>query len=244
MLVERVVPYTDNVTALKDLVATQPGLTLPVSFLVREVSKNYLLHESCHCLAHEALFGRESLRTWAKEAPIEFVLRMTLAEGFAVGTELIAASQRDPAVALFGALSSYSLFGEADSRLVSVAVEQLGWDGAIRGAVYGAFLAQLILPGEPADGVSEIAEAGLGIAKASDAYRCGFVPLVKAASSLAPGFCTVTVPTFFSFLGLDHTFTDRAFRQQVLGAFDGVHKQAVDELCGALARAVTEGNKS
>src|SRR5688572_3145399 len=150
MLAQRVIPYRDNVTALREVVARQPELQLPVPFLVQELSKNYLLHESCHCLAHDVLFGQDCLRDWARDEPVEFVLRMTLAEAFAVGTEFMAAAQREPAVALFGALSSYTCFSESHRALVARAMDQLGWRGTLEAAVYGSLLAQLLLPGEPA----------------------------------------------------------------------------------------------
>jgi hypothetical protein len=238
VLTRRVIPYRDNVTALRRVVASQPDTRLPVPFLVNELAKNYLLHESCHCLAHDALFGSDRLRDCAQAEPIEFVLRMTLAEAFAVATEFMAAAQRDPAVALFGALSSYTCFTESHRSVVATAVEHLGWTGAFKAAIYGSFLAQLLLPGEAAVGVAELALAGCGIAEGSDAYRRAFLPLFEEANALAPGFRTVTAPTFLAYLGMKESFLEREFREQVLAGFRENHERAMHELCSGVACAL------
>lgn len=235
LLADRVIPVRDNVSALRHVVARQPNLTLPLPLLARELGKNYLLHESCHCLAHDLLFGRSSLRQRARDDSVELVLRMLLAEAFAVGTELLAAALADPAVALFGALSSYARFSEARRSLVQTCVEHLGWLGTLQASVYTSLLAQLILPGEAASGVAELALRHCGIPEASAAYSRAFLPLLQDANELAPGFRSVTAPTFFSFLGVAEDFAGQQFRQQVRLRLGESHTQLVHELCAWLA---------
>jgi hypothetical protein len=239
MLINRVIPAKDNVAALRQVVSTRPNATLPLPLLVGELTKNYLLHESCHCLAHDLLFGNDSLRHWARTDPTEFVLRMSLAEAFAVGAEFMAAALADPTVALFGALSSYARFSDARRALVATSVEHLGWTGTLQAAVYVSFLAQLILPGEAAEGVAELALARCGIAEASPVYAQAFLPLLQEANELAPGFRTVTVPSFFSFLGVEQDFLDRDFRRQVRLRLGDSHGRPVQELCAWLGEALS-----
>ena len=234
MLSERVIPSKDNVAPLRQVAAVQPNTTLPLPLLMREFNKNYLLHESCHCLAHDLLFGAESPRDWARREPTEFVLRMLLAEAFAVATEWLAAALADPTVALFGALSSYARFSDARRALAASSVEHLGWTGTLEAAVYVAFLAQLNLPGEAAAGVDEVAVACCGISPSSPAHAHAFLPLLREANELAPGFRTITAPTFFAFLGLEPDFLDPKFREQVRLTLGDSHQRIVKELCAEL----------
>jgi hypothetical protein len=238
MLSDRVIPAKDNVSPLRQVVSTRPNATMPLPFLVREFTKNYLLHESCHCLAHDLLFGSDSLRHWARTDPTELVLRMLLAEAFAVGTEFMAAALADPAGALFGALSSYARFSDARRRLVATSVEHLGWTGTLEAAVYVSFLAQLNLPGEAPHGVPEVALARCGVSEESSAYTQAFLPLLRDANELAPGFRTVTAPTFFTFLGVERDFLDRDFRDQVRLRLGEGHERAVHGLCAWLGEAL------
>lgn len=238
LLADRVIPVKDNVSALRHVVARQPSLIIPLPLLARELGKNYLLHESCHCLAHELLFGGERLRDCARDDAEEFVLRMLLAEAFAVGTEFMAAALADPAVALFGALSSYARFSEARRTLVRTCVEHLGWLGTFEASVYTSLLAQLILPGEAPNGVAEVALLCCGISQGSPAYSQAFLPLLRDANELAPGFRSVTAPTFFSFLGVAQDFAAPQFRQQVRQRLGAGHRRCVRELCAGLAESL------
>ena len=52
---DRVVPYMDNVTVFRNVLKRDPGLALPLRFILDSLKKNYILHETSHYVAYRAL---------------------------------------------------------------------------------------------------------------------------------------------------------------------------------------------
>lgn len=89
----RIVPYCDNVSPLRSVASRSASLALPSSvmrFLLGNLRRNYLLHESAHCIAHHVF--------QQIDAPVSHVDKKTVvldnlfAESFANATETFATS--------------------------------------------------------------------------------------------------------------------------------------------------------
>src|ERR1051326_6936606 len=59
----KVIPYIDNGLCAALLVRKIPTIALEPKFLLDSMKKNYLLHESTHCVAHEFLKNRDVLHS-------------------------------------------------------------------------------------------------------------------------------------------------------------------------------------
>ncbi len=88
----RVVPYCDNVSPLRAMVSRSASQALPssVGLLLGNLRRNYLLHESAHCLAHDVLQQIDGRGSRVDKKTV--VLDNLFAESFANATETIAAS--------------------------------------------------------------------------------------------------------------------------------------------------------
>ena len=93
ILDDRVMPYCDNVTPLRGAASRSASIGLPptvMRFLLGNLRRNYLLHESAHCIAHDVLQQID-----AREPRVDkktLVLDNLFAESFANATETFAAS--------------------------------------------------------------------------------------------------------------------------------------------------------
>lgn len=89
----RVVPYCDNVSPLRSVVSKSANLGFPQSvmrFLLGNLRRNYLLHESAHCIAHDVLQKIDAPGSQVDKKTL--VLDNLFAESFANATETFAAS--------------------------------------------------------------------------------------------------------------------------------------------------------
>jgi hypothetical protein len=89
----RVVPYCDNVSPLRTVTSRSASLALPQSvmqFLIGNLRRNYLLHESAHCIAHDVL--QQIDRRTLQVDKTTLVLDNLFSESFANATEAFASS--------------------------------------------------------------------------------------------------------------------------------------------------------
>ena len=93
ILDERVMPYCDNVTPLRGAASRSASMGLPptvMRFLIGNLRRNYLLHESAHCIAHDVLQQIDARGPRIDKKTL--VLDNLFAESFANSTETFAAS--------------------------------------------------------------------------------------------------------------------------------------------------------
>lgn len=89
----RVVPYCDNVSPLRTVTSKSGSLVLPPSvmqFLIGNLRRNYLLHESAHCIAHDVLQRSDGRGLQVDKTTL--VLDNLFSESFANATETFASS--------------------------------------------------------------------------------------------------------------------------------------------------------
>jgi hypothetical protein len=93
ILDEHVVPYCDNVSPLRAVASRSSSLGLPptvMRFLLGNLRRNYLLHESAHCIAHDVLEQIDARGSHLDKRTL--VMDNLFAESFANATETFAAS--------------------------------------------------------------------------------------------------------------------------------------------------------
>jgi hypothetical protein len=98
----RVVPYCDNVSPLRTVAATSACVVLPHSvmqFLIGNLRRNYLLHESAHCIAHDVLQQIDGRGFQVDKTTL--VLDNLFSESFANATEAFASSLLETTAAKF-----------------------------------------------------------------------------------------------------------------------------------------------
>jgi hypothetical protein len=83
----RKVPYYRNASWLEKLEKAAPGKFTLSELRRSELKYNYLFHESAHCIAHDAFFGRKDIRRVPKNR--QALLKVFLGEAFANTVEAL-----------------------------------------------------------------------------------------------------------------------------------------------------------
>jgi hypothetical protein len=131
ILEQQVVPYCDNVSPLRAMASRSASPTFPpsfVRFLLGNLRRNYLLHESAHCIAHDVFQQIDAGRSHVDKKTL--VLDNLFAESFANATETFASSLlQSTADKFFFSLSSFMSHLPA----VSEAAGRIGSGYGLRG---------------------------------------------------------------------------------------------------------------
>ena len=138
ILSRRKIPYRPSFTALEHLEARRPGFFTLADLQKNRPAPNYLLHESAHAVAFQALFGRPKDVAAALSEPSALV-KLMLGESFAMTAEYFAACavSGQPHAWLFS-ISSYRRRTQK-KQAVGQLLERHGFDFVGR-AVLLAFL--------------------------------------------------------------------------------------------------------
>ena len=147
------VPFFDNTSVLRQVLLRCPELTISTHDLQMQLKRNYLLHESCHCIADAVLSQsrRETLKT-----PEElFVITALACESFANVVERLAAVLADfYPHNLFFHLNSYVEYQAQKTRFIKDAMAIFGIENILRFGFLGFFFSNL-RPGSPDDLICE-----------------------------------------------------------------------------------------
>ena len=138
ILSSRKIPYRPSFTALEHLEQARPGFFRLADLHKNRPAPNYLLHESAHAVAFDALFGRPKDVPAALSEPSSLV-KLMLGESFAMASEYFAACAVQGSVhSWFFSISSYR-HRTQKRKAVGELVERHGFDFVAR-AVLLAFL--------------------------------------------------------------------------------------------------------
>lgn len=201
ILETRRIPIVDNVSVLERLRALGPP-RLPLRFLVNHLCRNYVLHESSHCVAHAALARLRSAAPIHGDGAL-FVLENLLAESFANCTEQLVAclGASNPHILFFN-FNSYMPFNPKKEGLMRSAVSELGLEAVAHFGVLAFFVSNV-----PARGSVELA---LGAAadwtarthRLSAAAGETLRTLGAECFVISPSFRDETSSVYFSLFGL------------------------------------------
>ncbi len=125
ILKNKAIPYTDNVTALENLVEQ-----LKDSVSIEEVSdgfkRNYVFHEACHAVIRSASNFKEDLKSLSGQR--ERCFQILLEESFSNACELLAVIDvQDQAHRVFFEMNSYTFLFENRTHLKK-AMDEIGED--------------------------------------------------------------------------------------------------------------------
>jgi hypothetical protein len=158
ILGSKFVPFFDNTSVLRQVLLRCPELTISTHDLQMQLKRNYLLHESCHCVADAVLarFQEKNKNTPVKNTPEEaFVITALVCESFANVVERLAAVLADfYPHNLFFHLNSYVEYQAQKTRLIKDAIAIFGIENILRFGFLGYFFSNL-RPGSPDDAICE-----------------------------------------------------------------------------------------
>ncbi|MGZ3691289.1 MAG: hypothetical protein ACXVAX_07285 [Pseudobdellovibrio sp.] len=123
ILKEKTIPYTDNVTVLKDIEAKIPNVC-DWDEVTDNLKKNYLFHESCHAVARS--YSEKTLTQ--KLTQTELVIKLLVEESFANTCELLGiVDVNDSAHRIFYEANSYC-YMENEKTNIKNLIQDLGFD--------------------------------------------------------------------------------------------------------------------
>jgi hypothetical protein len=205
----RVVPYCDNVSPLRALASRSASLGLPPSvmrFLLGNLRRNYLLHESAHCIAHHVFQQIDACGSCVDKKTL--VLDNLFAESFANATETFTASLlKTTAEKFFFNLSSFMSYIAA----VKEAAWRLGSEYGLRGLFkiicFSYFLANLRYE-EVTPEVSDLClSLSLDGTRLDEDDKQPLALLFENSLKLNAKFRDETAAVYFGFLGCHDEFT-------------------------------------
>ncbi len=214
------IPYFDNVTTVRDVVKHQPGIEFPLRFLLSTLKKNYLLHESSHCVACGLLQQRGNGLSHFGSEQERFVVTTVLSEAFANTMERLATSVAGAkSQALFLAMNSYMDYRNDRRELLSQALDKVGIDAMFRLiflTYWRSNLQTVQLPPETMDAIIDRSCRGVVVAEGD---RKALHELMNREFSLNIGFREDTSATYFRFYDCEREFTSLSTGRLIEDAF-------------------------
>jgi hypothetical protein len=139
LLDNKFVPFVDNTSVLRHVLQRSPELTINTHDLQVQLKRNYLLHESCHCVA-DALLAQLSHRPRGNTPEESFIITALACESFANVVERVAAVLADfYPHSLFFHLNSYVEYQAQRTRFIKDATAIFGIENILRFGFLGFF---------------------------------------------------------------------------------------------------------
>jgi hypothetical protein len=207
----RVVPYCDNVTPLRAMASRSASLGLPRSvmrFLLGNLRRNYLLHESAHCIAHDVIQQIDARGSRVDKKNL--VLDNLFAESFANATETFAASLLETtAEKFFFQVSSFMSYLSAVKEAAQQLGSKYGLHGLFKIICFSYFLANLryeeVTPRMLDQGVSLLLDGG---GELEELDKQSLAVLFENSLKLNEKFREETAAVYFGFLGCHDEFAE------------------------------------
>jgi len=204
----RVVPYCDNVSPLRGVVSRSSSLGLPSSvmrFLLGNLRRNYLLHESAHCIAHDVLQQIDARGSYVDKKTI--VLDNLFAESFANATETFAASLLETtAEKFFFNLSSFMSYLPAVKEAARRLGSKYGLHGIFKIICFSYFLANLRYEEVTPEMSDQCVSLLLDAADLDEDDKQSLAVLFENSLKLNQKFREETAAVYFGFLGCHDEF--------------------------------------
>jgi hypothetical protein len=210
-IIERkIIPYVDNVSILQTIIKRTPGLKLPARFIANTLHRNYLFHESCHCVAYYILQeNKDFLDELCRSEKERFVMISILTESFANTVERLSSSAPCPnSHVFFFNLNSYMNYDLNSRQVLQDALEKHGIQRLFRLAFLGYMHSNLRkAKADPAtvDRMLTLAWAGSPI---SEEERKPMDELVNNGYAIHSGFREETAPAYFRLYDCEAEFIE------------------------------------
>ncbi len=212
-----ILPYCDNVSSLRSVASRSASVDLPptvIRFLMGNLRRNYLLHESAHCIAHRVFQQIDARGSWVDKKTV--VLDNLFAESFANATETFAASLLETtAEKFFFKVNSFMSYIPA----VKDAVWQLGSEYGPRAVFkilcFSYFLANLRYEEVSPEVLGECVSLMLDGRASEECDKQPLAVLLENSLKLNEKFREETAAVYFSFLGCHDEFV-ASYRLNIL----------------------------
>jgi hypothetical protein len=208
LLEGHVVPYVDNVNTVKGLLNRNAAFALSGVLLLHTFKRNYVLHESAHCIAHRVTSEDEQFGQ-GMSVRKRFVFSALVAESFANAVERLAwCFVGSSTHAVFLSLNSYLEFNPDRQRLFSKAIDTFGLQDIFKLAVL-AFLfhnCNPVLAEERA--LEALTQRVFGRSYLGAGDQELLTKVVREGCGITVGFVQQLTPTYFSFCNCEREFED------------------------------------
>lgn len=146
LLQKKEIPYVDNYNVLARLSSKYPTLGLPEKFIRDVLKRNYLLHETCHCIAQDYLTNTSLVKSFGIDSEKSIKLfDSLLGESLANSIEVAAIiSVNNPTHIMLYVLNSYIPYSADYYKLVNNTVDQIGILNFLRVAFVSFFFNNLL----------------------------------------------------------------------------------------------------
>jgi hypothetical protein len=219
------IPYFDNVSVLRDVVAQQPDIEVSLRFLLSTLKKNYLLHESSHCLAYSVIHSDEQILSRLVTDGERFVATSLITEAFANAVERVAGTlcTSNTRLLLF-TLNSYMDYRNDRREMLQRTFATHGMDRMFDIVFLSYWYSNMRptpLSPEMIERIIRIVFAGVEVNPESHA---DLASMMNREFSLSPGFREDTSAAYFRFYRCeqdffklrDSTFTDDDFLDKLM----------------------------
>lgn len=210
ILESKVLPYSDNVTVLKNLLANNPEFHFTDAYLIRALKKNYLLHESAHGIAEAVLSARASASVGLGYTRQEmFVLNSFIAESYANAVETIASAFVDSGYHLyFFLLNSYVAWKGEKRTQINALISAFGMKRLLKFQCLAFLFSNLRYDSVPPQQVERLMTTIFENARAAGEHRDALHSIFNAAFSLSPVFREETSRIYFRLYACEQAFDD------------------------------------
>jgi hypothetical protein len=129
ILSEKSIPYFDNVAVLRKLYQQKPHIELPVRLVYEVVKRNFVFHETCHCVAFSVVETQSRILDRFGSDNERFVVNAFLQEAFANSMErLSSAIAPTKTYAFFMNMNCYMKYEPGKQQFWESALEKLGFE--------------------------------------------------------------------------------------------------------------------
>lgn len=128
ILSEKSIPYFDNVSVLRQLYQQKPDIELPTRLLYEVLKRNYVFHETCHCVAYAVIESQSRVLDHFHSENERFVASAFLQEAFANSMErLSTAIAHSKTYAFFMNMNNYMPHESAKEEFWRSALSSFGF---------------------------------------------------------------------------------------------------------------------
>jgi hypothetical protein len=238
MLEQKIIPLVDNESSLRRL-AAKSGNSFAVTgkFLTRAMKRNYLLHESCHYIAHSVSQEAPYAVSQAISSESECrVLVAILGEAFATLVERIVwAVAQEPTHILFFNLNSYIDHAVNEHKLLTECIRDFGISQICEIGMLALFVNNLKKRPLNDEELNALFHLYFPQAESGPTSQT-IASLIRSVFAITPAFLEETTPAYFRMIGLEKEFlavSARDFSMEQLTALMG------DEMKSRLLKIIT-----
>lgn len=204
------IPYIDNYSVLLRLSQKYPKMTLPEKFIRDAFKRNYLLHETCHCIAHDFLLKETKNSQKISEEKFSKsvkLLNCLLGEAFANSIELISSAAEKTSIHIFlHVLNSYVPYSPKTQELVHKATGEIGVEKFLK-LSYASFFFNNLLGYEHSEAnVKKLLDEFYPYFEFDNKKREIVAEAIYKCARLNPRFRDETSVIFFDSFGLGNTY--------------------------------------